>query len=125
MIDTNSFKYKDTRWGDLYMHLKSKGLEVYSPGAKVGECERPYVIPKFNGSDKHNSFSTLNSRYEILCYVPINNYSYVEEYVSKVKNIMKELHPMFKFTGHQDPPFPDDSIKAIMVGIEYINYVKL
>lgn len=124
MID-NNFKYKDSRWHDIFTHLKNEGFEVYSPGIKTGECISEYLVVKNDGSTKHTSFSTDIDLYAVMCYVPKENYSSLEPLVQKVKNAMKGLEPMIKPYGSQTPSYYDDSLKAHMISIEYKNYKKL
>ena len=125
MIDTNGFEYKDSRWQDIYSHLKNVGFDVYSPGIKTGECTSEYLVVKNDGSSKHPSFSTDIDLYAVMCYVPKEEYSTLEPLVQRVKNAMKELEPMIKPYGSQTPSYYDDSYKAHMISIEYKNYKKL
>ena len=125
MIDVNTFGYKESRWQDIFLHLKNAGFDVYSPGVKVGECESEYLVIKNDGSSKHVSFSTDVDLYAVMCYVPKQKYSVLEPFVQKVKKSMKELEPMIKPYGSQTPSYYDDSVKAHMVSIEYKNYKKL
>lgn len=124
MIDTNTFEYNESRWQDIFLHLK-KGFDVYSPGMKTGECTSEYLVVKNDGSYKHLSFSTDTDLYAILCYVPKDKYSSLEPLVQRVKESMKGLEPMIKPYGSQTPSYYDDSLKAHMVSIEYKNYKKL
>ena len=125
MIDVDTFGYKESRWQDIFLHLKNEGFDVYSPGVKVGECESEYLVIKNDGSSKHVSFSTDIDLYAVMCYVPKQKYSELEPFVQKVKKSMKELEPMIKPYGSQTPSYYDDSVKAHMVSIEYKNYKKL
>ena len=125
MIDVNTFKYKDSRWQDIFTHLKKAGFDVYSPGIKTGECTSEYLVVKNDGSSKHLSFSTDVDLYAVMCYVPKEKYSSLEPLVKRVKNSMKGLEPMIKPYGSQTPSYYDDSYKAHMISIEYKNYKKL
>lgn len=124
MIDAN-FEYADSRWQDIFLHLKNAGFEVYSPGQKVGECLSEYVVVKSNGSSKHASFSTDVDLYLVICYVPKEKYSELEPFITKVKDSMKGLRPMILPQGSQTPSYYDDSVKAHMISISYKNYKKL
>lgn len=124
MIDAN-FDYADSRWQDIFLHIKRAGVEVYPPGTKTGECLKEYIVVKNNGSSKHPSFSTDTDLYSVMCYVPKEKYSSLEPFVQKVKKMMKGLEPMIKPHGSQTPSYYDDSVKAHMVSIEYRNYKKL
>lgn len=125
MINTNVFEYKESRWQDIFSHLKNQGYDVYSPGVKVGECTSEYLVVKNDGSSRHSSFSTDIDLYAVLCYVPKDRYSSLEVLVQNVKNSMKGLEPMILPYGSQTPSYYDDSLKAHMVSIEYKNYKKL
>lgn len=124
MIDA-SFEYSDSRWQDIFLHLKKSGFEVYPPGQKVGECLTKYIVVKNNGSSKHPSFSTDIDLYSIMCYVPKERYSLLEQFVQAVKINMKELEPMIMPYGNQTPSYYDDGVKAHMISIGYKNYKKL
>ena len=125
MIDVNTFEFKDSRWQDIFIHLKQDGFDVYSPGIKVGECNSEYLVVKSDGSSKHISFSTDVDLYSVLCYVPKDKYSTLESLVQRVKKSMKGLEPMIKPYGSQTPSYYDNSYKAHMISIEYKNYKKL
>lgn len=123
MID-NNFKYAESRWQDIFNHLKKSGFNVYSPATKVGECKEEYIVIKNNGSSKLFSFSTDDDLYSIMCYVPKQSYSKLEVMIQKVKKSMKELEPMILPYGNQTPSYYDDGFKAHMVSIEYKNHKK-
>lgn len=125
MIDTMTFEYADSRWQDIFLHLKASGFDVYPPGIKVGECISEYVVIKNDGSSRHLQFSTDVDLYSVMCYVPKQKYSTLEPLVQKVKKAMKDLEPMIKPYGSQTPSYYDDSYKAHMVSIEYLNYKKI
>lgn len=112
----------ESRWKDIFTHLKSKGFDVYSPGMKTGECTKSYLVVKSNGSTGHPSFSTGIDMYSIMCYVPKQSYSQLEPLVQSVKMAMKSLEPMILPYGVQTASYYDDSIKAHMSSIEYKNY---
>lgn len=119
------FDYKQSRWQDLYVHLKNKGYEVYAPAQKVGECTSPYLVIKNDGSYRHVNFSTDRTQYAIYCYVPKLKYSELEPLVQKVKQDMTELYPMFQLYGQELASFYDDEVKAHYIAIEYENYKKV
>lgn len=125
MIDCSTFQYKESRWADLYVHLKSKGFDVYSPGIKAGECTAPYIVIALDGSTKLSSVSTDEDRYSVMCYVPKKEYSKLEPMVQKVKQAMKEIEPIFMPYGEQTSSFYDDSVKSHMVSITYRNNKKI
>lgn len=124
MIDA-SFQYAESRWQDIFLHLKKEGFDVYSPGTKVGECTEEYIVVKNDGSSKHPTVSSDNDLYAVMCYVPKENYSRLEPMVQEVKKAMKGLEPMILPYGSQTPSYYDDSYKAHMISIEYKNYKKI
>lgn len=125
MINTNTFQPGASRWEDIFVHLQGVGLDVYSPGTKLGECTSEYVVVKYDGSSRHAGISTDDDFYAILCYVPKMKYSALEPLVQRVKRAMKGLEPMILPTGSQTPSYYDDSFKAHMVSIQYKNYKKM
>lgn len=124
MIDSN-FKYAESRWQDIFKHLKSSGFDVYSPGVKVGECMSEYVVIKNDGSSKISGISTDDDLYAVMCYVPKQAYSKLEPMVQRVKKAMKGLEPMIMPHGSQTPSYYDDGYKAHMISIEYKNHKKI
>lgn len=125
LINPKEFEAKNSRWQDIFTHLKNKGFDVFSPGIKIGECTSPYIVIKNNGSSKHTTFSTDEDYYSVMCYVPKLKYSELEPLVQKVKSAMKELEPMILPYGMQTSSYYDDSYKAHMISVEYKNYKKI
>ena len=125
MIDILTFEPSDSRWQDIFLHLKQKGYEVYPPGVKTGECTSPYVVVKNDGGYKHAKFSSNRDMYAIMCYVPRGQYSKLEPMVAKVEGDMKELEPMILPYGQKLPSYYDDTYKAHYITIEYENYKKI
>lgn len=123
-ISPIEFQPSDSRWQDIYLHLKNKGFEVYAPEQKTGDCTSPYLVIKNDGSYNHVNFSTDRDMYAIYCYVPKMRYSELEPLVQKVKAAMRELYPMIQYYGQQLPSYYDDTVKAHYIGIEYENYKK-
>lgn len=114
-----------TRFMDIYKHLSNNGVEVYSPAQKKGECEAPYTVVKDAGTTQYNSFSSTQTLYDIMCYVPRDRFSLLEQYVSEVKAIMTKLKPMIMPTYFETPSFYDDTVKAHMISIQYRNNRKI
>lgn len=122
MLDTNNFEYAESRWQDLFLHLKKEGFEVYPPANKTGECKSEYVVVKNDGSNSSNAFSFDNDLYSIMCFVPREKYSSLEPFVQRIKKSMTKLNPLFLPYGLQTPSYYDDTVKAHMVSISYKNY---
>ncbi|MDE7424983.1 MAG: hypothetical protein K2N51_15050 [Lachnospiraceae bacterium] len=125
MIDTKEFVPLESRWQDIYMHLKNKGYIVYAPGTKTGDCTEPYVVVKNDGGYRHVNFSSNRDMYAIMCYVPKGQYSKLEPMVQNIIKDMKELEPMIQNYGQQLPSYYDDTYKAHYITIEYENYKKI
>lgn len=125
MIDVKTFVPLESRWQDIYIHLKNKGYDVYAPGIKVGECIKPYVEVKNDGSYKHANYSTDRDMYAIIIYVPKGQYSKLEVMLMQIKKDMKELEPMILQYGQYLTSYYDDTIKAHYISIEYENYKKI
>lgn len=113
-----------SRWKDIYRHLHSNGVDVYSPGQHQGECLSPYVVVKDAGSSQFNGFSSTSNAYDIMCYVPKSQFSELEPFVDCVESLMDGLYPMLKSTHDKTPSFYDDSVKAHMVSMTYVNHRK-
>ena len=113
-----------SQWKTLYNHLSSEGFSVYSPGQHAGECLSPYVVLRYSGTSPVSTFTSTQDRYELLCYVPKDQYSTLLEYRDSVKEAMRGLYPTFVLTGYETAAYYDDSVKAHMVSVEYRNSVK-
>ena len=113
-----------SRWQDIYRHLSKGGIRVYSPGQHQGECLNPYVVVKDAGSLQFNEFSSTQNLYDLMCYVPKDRFSELEPFVDHVESLMEGLYPMLRPTHDRTPSFYDDSFKAHMISIQYINYRK-
>jgi hypothetical protein len=113
-----------TRWQDITEHLTASGFDVPSPGTAEGVCKATYIVVKHNGTTPLNRFSTNIDFYDVLVYVPQQNYSDLEGTIQRVKAAMKELEPMVLPTGNQTPSFYEAAIKAHMISVEYKNYKK-
>lgn len=110
-----------SQWQRIYLHLKSKGLDVYSPGQHQGECIAPYVVVKDAGLSSLSGFSSSQALYDIMCYVPMKHFSQLELYVDTVKTAMQELYPSIIPMHFQTASFLDDTVKGHMISIQYRN----
>lgn len=115
----------DTRWQDIYLKLKEKGIDVYAPSQKIGECQKKYVVVSDAGTSQYQQYSSTQTLYDIMCYVPRNERSTLENFVEEVKNAMKELHPMIRDNHFETAEFYDDTVKAHMISRQYVNYRKM
>lgn len=118
------YKYEESRAQDLYMVLKNNGIDVYFQGQKKGDCISPYAVVKSNGSTDHMEYSTNVANYSVLCYVPENEYSKLEVFTNRVKDIIKTIKPLFRPTGYESPSLFDDTVNGYVVSVDYLNYRK-
>lgn len=114
----------DTRWKNIYDKLKEHDIAVYSPGQHTGECTAPYVVVKEAGTIGMTNVSSSQNLYDIMCYMPQDQYSQLRTFVDEVEQIMDELFPMVRPVHYRSPSFLDDSVKAHMISIQYVNYTK-
>lgn len=114
-----------TRYMDIYKHLNDNGIEVYTPSQHKGECKSSYAVVKDAGTIQYGTFSSTQTLYDVMCYVPKDRFTDLEQYVEKVKGIMKELRPMIMPTYIETTSFYDDTVKAHMISIQYRNMKKL
>lgn len=112
-------------WKLIYEHLTAAGFKVYSPGQHIGECKEPYIVLKDAGATRFNNFSTDVYTFDFLCYVPLMQFSTMEDFVASIKHSLKEMFPLIKPTGYQTGSYLDDTIKAHMVSFQYTNYKKV
>lgn len=125
MLDPTSFKYKDSRWKDLFTYIKKCGYDVYPPATKVGECESNYIVVKYSGATQAYVVSSRFDLYDIFCYVPRFHYSELETFVQNVIRDMKNLEPLFKpYDLSQDESYYDESVKGHYVALTYKNVKK-
>ena len=114
----------DTRWEDIFEKLQEHGSDVYSPGRKTGECTSPDVVVKDAGRVVSTEVSSSQDLYDLMCYVPKDNYSTLEPFVDRVETVMDELFPMIRPMHFRTASFYDDSVKAHMISTQYVNWKK-
>lgn len=115
---------KETVWKQIYRHLKAKGYDVYGPDQKEGYCLKPYVVVKIGLTIGLEEISSSEKLYDLLVYVPKDKFSQVEEYTEKLKEDMDELFPLVRPTSSETEPFYDESVRAYMTSVQYVNYRK-
>ncbi len=99
--------------------LKRDGTEVYMPGQKKGECINEYIVVKKSGAMQEYIVSSERPMYDIMCYVPGNNYSRLESFVFETKQKLKELFPIISYAGNETESYYDESVKAHMISFMY------
>ena len=112
-------------WKYIYLHLKSKGIDVYAPGQHKGNCTSNYVVVKDTGQTQYDGLSSIRQTYDVMCYVPEDSYSTLEDYVEEVKSAMGELYPMIVPMYYQAESFLDDTVRGHMTSIQYRNNIKI
>lgn len=113
-----------SQWKTIYRHLTDRGFSVYSPGQHQGECTSRYVVIRPAGSTPKILFTSHQDVYDLLCYVPRDKYSTLEDFVMSVKQAMKGLYPTLIPTQYETASYYDDQVKGHMISIEYRNSVK-
>lgn len=111
----------NNRWGDINRHLKSKGYDVYSPGQHEGECTKRYIVLKMSSMTRINTISSGRFLYDLMLYIPKNEYSQFEDFVVGVEQAMKDLEPMIMPMHYRTPSYYDDLVKGHMISIQYRN----
>ena len=114
-----------SQWKAIYDCLKSAGIDVFSPSQHQGECISPYVVVKAGSVGPLSDYSSTVAYYDLLCYIPKNQYSTLEDYVCSVKEAMKQLYPAIKYDNFETESYYDESVKGHMVSIQYRNNRKL
>lgn len=113
------------RWADICDVLKEAGYKVYSPAQHEGECKERYIVVKISSSYKVNDYSSVQPQYDIMLYIPKNEYSQFEDFLQDVKNVLKKLEPMIMPLHSQTPSYYDDQVKGHMISIQYRNNRKI
>lgn len=114
-----------TIWQKIIDAFEDTNLKAYPIDTKKGECTKPYIVVKEEGSAKVLNYSSRQDFYSILCYVPKDHYVALKELKEFVKEIMDvKLYPMLIRTGQESSPFFDDEVKGYMSYIMYRNNVR-
>lgn len=114
-----------SQWKTIFRHLTDAGYDVYSPGQHEGECISPYVVVRDAGMNRLGNFSSTQNLYDILCYVPKDQFSTLEPFVEGVKETMKGLYPGIVPMDFQTASFLDDTVKGHMISVQYRNNRKI
>lgn len=115
-----------TVWERVYLHLKSKSVNVYSPGQHKGKCTCPYVVIKNNGTTGFEGSNQIGSQtIDIIIYCPSTNYSDIEPYTLQVQDFVKELKQYIRPTGTITPVILDNSVEGYTQTIEYKTFQRI
>lgn len=99
--------------------IKADKTKVCFPSQSEGECLQEYVVVKYGGAVDAGNVSSERPIYTIMCYVPQNKYSRLEDFVFETKKKMKKLFPLLSYIGNETPSFYDDKLKAHMISFQY------
>ena len=104
--------------------LIANGIKVYVPGGKFSQAKDKYVVVKFAGSGKAKTYSTEKDLYNIMLYVPKNQYTELPDFESEVRRVLDTppLFPMIMPLGQTENDYFDDNIDAHLRIIRYYNY---
>lgn len=111
----------NNRWGDIYKHLQSKGFKVYAPAQHEGECTEKYIVVQLYLGSQVSTYSSYSQQYDILLYVPKDQYSQLEDFIASVKAAMKEMEPTIMPLYSQTASYYDEAVGGHMVSIQYRN----
>ena len=111
-------------WKLIFQHLKNAGFSVYSPGQHQGDCTEPYVVVNIGSSLPFGTFTTVQTPYDILCYVPKTAFSTLEGYVSSVEKCLKQCS-FLRSLHYRTPAYYDDDVKGHMISTQFVNYRKM
>lgn len=81
----------------LFDYLKTAELDTYLPAKKTGKCTHPYTVIDEEKSEIGLTGRCVYAYYTVTVVSPIDNFSLLEETVSKVKAALKEAP--FRFDG--------------------------
>lgn len=111
-------------WKLIFSHLKKSGFSVYSPGQHQGECTEPYVVVRIGSSLPYNGYTTIQTPYEALCYVPKVKFSTLESYVNSVEDCLKQCN-FLRSLNSRTPSYYDEDVKGHMIATRFVNYRKM
>jgi hypothetical protein len=113
--------------------LDEAGWKIFSPGTHVGQVHEPYLVVIHEGEvatdsteytyqsiDRVGSYSS--AYYEILLYIPGDQYSISEDLELKLKKDMLQCLPEVKPTGQVQAPVWNDQVSGWQISIQYVNY---
>lgn len=124
-MDVSNIDDKKSIWQIIFDTLTSKGIDVFPPATKVGECKKPYVVLKQDGASKIKSYSSEYVYYRFMVYVPRNKYSELSKFENKIKGILdEELFPLIMPVGQTETDYYDDNYNAHMRAFLYRNNIR-
>ncbi|OAA93006.1 hypothetical protein [Clostridium coskatii] len=115
-----------TVWERVFLFLKSKGIDVYSPSQHKGKCTSSYTVVKNTGTTGFQGSNQIGSQtLDVIVYCPRSNYSDMEPYTVQIQNFLSELKEYIRPTGNIMPVILDDSVNGYTQSIEYQTFQRL
>lgn len=115
-----------TVWERVFLLLKSKGVDVYSPGQRKGKCTSPYVVIKNTGTLGFEGSNQIGSQaIDVIIYYPSTNYSGTETFTNQIQDFLRELKQYIRPTGTITPVILDSSVEGYTQSIEYQTFQRL
>lgn len=102
---------------EIYNFLKENGFETYSIGQHKGLCKTPYLVIRNNG--EYYLYSNKITEYEILIYMPYQQYSQFEDYIKQVTSKMNKLFPLIKLKSGASEHYLDEDVQGYMASVIY------
>lgn len=99
--------------------LKEQDVDAYFPGQHKGECVIKYTVVKKEGAVASETVSSERPIYTLMCYVPYNKYSELEDYVNELRTKMKKVFPLVMYVGNETPSYYDESVNGHMISFQY------
>ena len=99
--------------------LRDDGFDIYEPGQHKGECKKEYIVVKFDGSITEMNVSSERPLFTLMCYVPENKYSILEQMVYDVKQTMKKIYPILSYVGNETASYYEEKNKSHMISFQY------
>lgn len=107
----------------LFEYLQEKEIDVYFVGQHKGECKKPYVVLKVDGTNSLNG-KTGTSLIDVLFFIPENKFTRCESYKNEVKRLINQFGKI-RYTGVETGIVVDDRKKALTFSILYESYKRL
>ena len=110
---------------NIYDTIKESGMDVYFPSQHKGECTKPYVVIKSEDVTIPLTVSSERPIYTIICYVPQNRYSNLEDMIFELKQTLKKMYPIIMYVGNETASFYDADVNAHMKSFQYAGCRKI
>lgn len=120
-----SYGANESRLKDIRKFLEAAGFKVFFRGQHKGFCTFNYIVVASTGDTKLPSVSSVQNTVEIMCYVPVDVASELEEFCDQVKERMKGMYPMIYPMFEDIGDYIDDDVRAVMRTMQYKFYKKI